>query len=352
MEVAATDALRNDRYVNGENVTKFEEEFASMVGTRYAVATSSGTSALQFILMAVGIQNKRIFTSPLSFIASANSVLLAQGTPRFADISNESYCMDATSLANSPDVEGLLPVHIFGQPCDMKSLLALSHERNIPLVEDACQAHGASYDGKRVGSLGLAAAFSFYPSKNMTVLGDGGMITTNDADLAKETRKLHDSGRVSRYVHDVLGYNSRLNSVNAAIGRVQLRSLLFWNDARRRTAAEYNKRLSHISEVRLPRMVAHTEPVFHQFVILTSHRDKLKLYLESRGIECGIHYPVPIHLQPLYVKSWGYKAGMYPNSELFCRNCLSLPMHPFLTRDNIKRVCEAVTDFFSESQIN
>lgn len=352
MEEAAVDALRNDKFVGGENVAKFEEEFARMVGTRYAIAVNSGTAALDFIWFALQIHNERIVTTTWSFIASANSILHAQGQPVFTDILDEDYCLDAGQAEAhlKAGAKGILPVHIYGQPVDYDVLKELGEKYHVPIIEDACQAHGAKYKGKSVGALGTAAAFSFYPSKNMTVLGDGGMVTTNDENIALTVKKVRDSGRVSQYEHDILGYTARLNSVNAAIGRVQLRHLAKWNERRREIAKSYYSHLKHLSPaVGFPPMPSNEiEPVFHQFVIRTNRRDELKAYLDGEGIQCNIHYPIPIHLQPLYVNLFGFGEGMYQKSELLAKECLSLPMHPFLSDEDVNYISEEISSFFGK----
>lgn len=351
MEEAAVDALRNDRFVGGENVVKFEEEFSSFVGTKFAVALSSGTAALDYIFMTLGTRGQKVVTSTWSFIASANSIMHSGGEPVFADISDSDYCLDPAQVEvqlRDRGAKGILPVHIYGQPVDYDSIQELGMKYGVPIVEDACQAHGARYKGRMVGSLGIAAAFSFYPSKNMTVLGDGGMVTTNDEKIAKMVSKIRDSGRTSQYEHDILGYTARLNSVNAAIGRVQLKHLQEWNERRRTIASNYSRSLvSLVPIVSLPPLPSEdVEPVYHQYVIRTKNRDELKKYLGDRGVQCNVHYPIPIHLQPLYRETFGYKEGMYPRSELLAKECLSLPMHPFLSDEDVKYTIEQVVSFY------
>jgi perosamine synthetase len=353
MEEAAVDALRNDRFVGGENVARFEEEFSRMVGTDFAISTSSGTNALAFILLSLGLKGRKVVTSPMSFIASANSIIHAGGEPVFGDVSEKDYCLDAIEAERQlmAGAKGVLPVHIYGQPADFDEFSELGKKYGIPVVEDACQAHGASYRGKMAGNLGIAAAFSFYPSKNMSVLGDGGMVTTNDESLAKSVAKLRDCGRSSRYTHDVLGYTSRLNSVNAAIGRVQLRHLAEWNVRRAEIAGLYAQKLKDLEGIILPPAEnERARPVYHMFVIRMANRDSLKEHLERNGIECGVNYPIPIHLQPLYVEMFGYAEGAFPKSERFSRECLSLPMHPFLSEEDVDYVCEGIQEYFQGGQ--
>ena len=350
MEDAAVDALRNDRYLYGENVLKFEEEFSRFVGTKHAVSTSSGTAALAFILISIGAEGKKWVTSPMSFIASSNCIIHAGGIPAFADISLKDYCIDpdaAEKAVRKNKAAGIIPVHIYGQPVDFDKFAEIASEHNVKIIEDACQAHGAKYKGRKIGSLGDAAAFSFYPSKNMTVLGDGGMVTTDNEEIADICRKLRDSGRISKYEHDLIGYTARMSSVNAAIGRVQLRHIGNWNNKRRSIARIYNERLKHVDGLGLPQMPdKNFEPVFHQFVITTERRDELKAYLDDHGIETGIHYPIPIHLQPVYRNRFGFKEGDFKNSEVFSKSCLSLPMHVFLEDEQVRFICETVEGFF------
>lgn len=350
MKEAAVQALQNDRYTMGENVYKFEEEFASYIGVKYAVSTNSGTAALQLSLLALGVSHgDQVVTTPFSFIATANSVIQAGGFPRFVDIDSQNYNIDVILAlrAAGEGVRGFLPVHLFGLPVDIAPMLETAESAGQFVVEDACQAHGATYRGKKVGSLGDVGCFSFYPSKNMTVLGDGGMVTTNDSEVAKKIAKLRDCGRVTRYEHDLLGYTCRLNTVNAAIGRVQLRYLDGWNAARRSVAAAYKRELSNIPVISLPRNEPEgAESVYHQFVITTEKREGLRQFLQSAGIESGVHYPIPIHLQPLYVKERSYTKGAYPKSERLSLTCLSLPMHPFLSVDDVKYICETTKEFF------
>jgi perosamine synthetase len=352
MEEAAISALRNDRYLRGENVVKFEEEFARFVGTDYAVSTSSGTNAIQFILLALELQGKKIVTTPNSFIASANAVVHANGTPVFADIAAESYSLDPIEAEKQlkAGASGLLPVHIYGSPVDFDAFSELAERYHVPIVEDACQAHGALYKGIKAGKLGTAAAFSFYPSKNMTVLGDGGMVTTDDKKIADLIARMRDGGRSSWYEHDIMGYTSRLNTVNAAIGRVQLRHLEQWNERRRAVAEMYRRGLKDVDAIELPPQdTAEIQSVYHQFVLRTATRDALMAYLKGNAVETAIHYPIPIHLQPLYMRLFGYAEGAYPRSERFAKECLSLPMHPFLADEDVRYVCENISRFYEAS---
>jgi len=351
MEKAAVSALWNERFVLGESVYKFEEEFAKYCGVDYAVSTNSGTDALQIALTALGItQGQDVITTPASFIASSNVILHVGATPIFADIDLETYSIDPEQVkrAVSGKARAVIPVHLYGYPADMDSINEIADRHGLYVIEDACQAHGALYKGRKVGSLGDVACFSFYPSKNMTVAGDGGMLVTNDEKVANKAAKLRDCGRKSKYVHDLVGYTARLNTVNAAIGRVQLRHLDEWNEKRRKNAQIYDRLLSDMDELILPpRGDNETRAVYHLYVIRTRHRDSLKVWLESNGIQCGIHYTLPIHLQPVYKKMFGFKEGMYPRSEELCRTCLSIPMYPDLAVSEINFVSEKIHEFFA-----
>lgn len=350
MEEAAVEALRNERFVLGESVHKFEEEFAKYCGVDYAVSTSSGTTALQIALMASGVEmGQEVVTSPASFIASANAIIHANCSPLFSDITLKTYTIDPEYLVKvvTPKTKAIIPVHLYGYPAEMDSINSLAEKRRIVVVEDACQAHGATYGGKKTGSLGTVGCFSFYPSKNMTVGGDGGMITTNDEKIAAKAAKLRDCGRKSQYVHDVIGYTSRLNSVNAAIGRVQLKRLDDWNKRRRDVADAYNRSWADIEDLVLPpRGSVKIEPVYHLYVVRTSRRGELKTWLESQGISCGIHYVLPIHLQPIYQEKFGYKDGMYPNAEELCKTCLSIPIYPNISKEEITHIKQKMHSFF------
>lgn len=256
MEAAALNAFCKESFVMGEDVFKFEEEFARYCGTNYAVSTSSGTSALHLTIKALGIENRtsEILTTPFSFIATANAVIHAGATPTFADIETKTYCIDPEKIKEkiTKSTKAILPVHLYGYPSDMRSIIEIARKHNLPVIEDACQAHGAEYYNSKTGAIGDVGCFSFYPSKNMTVCGDGGMVVTNDKQLAEMIGKLRDCGRKSKYEHDIIGYTSRLNTANAAIGRVQLRRLDDWNQKRRKNAALYTRLLSDLENVSLP----------------------------------------------------------------------------------------------------
>jgi dTDP-4-amino-4,6-dideoxygalactose transaminase len=346
---AATLALQNERLVMGESVFKFEEAFAKYIGVKRAVSISSGTDALILALMAIDCRGKEVITTPFSFIATANSVVHAGGRPRFCDVKREDRNLDMGQVASAVDdgTRAVLPVHIFGHPCDMSPLMDLAEEKDLKVVEDACQAHGAAYRGRKVGSWGHVGCFSFYPTKNMSVGGDGGMVTTDDEELASSIAKLRDCGRTSRYSHDVIGFTSRLNTVNAAIGLVQLKRLDAWNQRRVDVAQRYTRRLKDVSGLGLPpRGSAVVSPVFHLYAVESDGREQLAERLQQEGIATAVHYPIPIHLQPAYRTPGADGEGAYPVSESLSKRMLSLPMFPSIRDEQVDRVCEAVVKHF------
>lgn len=351
---AAIHAMRNEKFVLGESVFKFEEEFAKFCGAKYAISTASGTAALALSLLTIRVSKSEVITSPASFVASANSIIHAGATPRFADANLEDYTIDPICVASAVTrkTKAIVPVHLFGYPAAMNELRAIASEKDLAIVEDACQAHGASIDGRRVGSIGTIGCFSFYPSKNMTVGGDGGMVVTNDKLIAEAIASLRDCGRAEgvRYRHTRFGFTERLNTVQAAIGRVQLRRLEGWNDKRRLIAKRYDSLLSEIKEVKTPpRGNNRITPVYHLYVIRAPERDRLREWLRAKGIECAIHYPAPIHLQPIYRETFGYKDGEFPNSEKICKEALSLPMYPQMTDSEVEFVAASIKEFYEEA---
>jgi perosamine synthetase len=335
---AALNAMEKEFFVLGESVHKFEEEFARYIGTKYAISVNSGTSALSLSLLTLDSNTgDKVLTTPMSFIATANAIMHANCIPIFSDIESDSGNIDLDMIEDIPkDIKGIIPVHLYGNPCNIDKLIEFK-EKGMFIIEDACQAHGAEYKGKRMGSIGDVGCFSFYSTKNMTVGGDGGMITTDNEEIAQKIRILRDCGRISKYEHTMIGYTSRLNTVNAAIGRVQLRRLNEWNEKRRAAAKIYRKNLP--GEVLLRENGTN---VNHIFAIRSQKRDEIMKHLKENGIDTGVHYPIPIHLQPIYRELYGYDEGDYPISEQFSKEILSLPMFPGITEDQVKLVCEKV----------
>lgn len=342
---AAAHALGSERLVMGESVFKFEEAFAKYIGVKRAVSLSSGTDALILALIAIDCHQREVVTTPFSFIATANSIVHAHGRPKFCDVKAVDRNLDADKLSSclNKETRAVMPVHIFGHPCDMGTINDMAEDRGLMVVEDACQAHGASFKGRRTGAWGHIGCFSFYPTKNMSVGGDGGMITTDDQDLANAVAKLRDCGRTSRYSHDVIGFTSRLNTANAAIGLVQLKRLDGWNERRRTIAARYSQKLRSVPGVELPPLGdKDISPVFHLYAIGAEDRDELAKSLQQEGISTAVHYPIPIHLQPAYGERCGYREGDFPVSERLSHRLLSLPIFPSMSDEQVDRVCEAI----------
>jgi len=334
MEEAAVAALRNESFVGGESVSKFEEEFAAYVGTKYAVSVNSGNSALQMSLMALGISNNsKIVTPTNSFIASANCIKMVNAYPILSDIDLKDGSIDIQSI--NENVDGIIPVHIYGNPCNFDSVKTFAEEQKIPIVEDACQAHGATYKNKKVGGLSDVGCFSFYPTKNMTVGGDGGMATTNNEEISQKITSIRDNGRKTRNEFDKLGFTMRLNTVNASIGRIQLRHLDEKNARRREIVSVYKKNLNE--DCILPEN-EYGKSVYHQIVLKHEKRDDIRKELTENDIGSAIYYETPIHLQPIY-QEYGYKL---PNSEKFAKEVLSLPSYPSLSNDEILVISECV----------
>ncbi len=342
MEREVLRVLREEFFVGGQSVEKFEEEFADYIGVDYAVAVSSGTDALVIALRCLGIKGK-VVVPPMTFVATVESVVLAGGQPKFADIDKDTWNIDPEEIEKiiDKDVEAIMPVHLYGLPCDMKHILDIANDHGLYIIEDCAQAHGAIYKDKKVGSLGNVGCFSFYSTKNMTVGGNGGMITTNDRKIAEKAKLLREHGGGN--FAELVGYNARMNTMNAAFGRVQLRRLNEWNNRRRKLAKLYYQYLRDVRNIKLP--VIDDNHVYHLFVIEAEDRDKLREYLRDKGILCGVHYPVAIHeLKPYR----GYADRSYPNSEYHSKTCLSLPMYPTLREDELKMVCEEIKKFYGE----
>ena len=339
MEEAAIHALRNESFVGGESVSKFEEEFAEYTGVKHAVSVSSGNSALQISLMALGIaDNSKVVTPTNSFIASANCIRMTNAHPILADIDLKDGGIDVSGITQS--VDAIIPVHIYGNPCNFDSVKAFAEEQKIPIIEDACQAHGAVYKNRKVGSLSDVGCFSFYPTKNMTVGGDGGMTTTNNEEIAQKISSIRDNGRKTKNEFDKLGFTMRLNTVNAAIGRIQLKHLDEKNSRRREIVSIYKKNL--VEDCILPEN-ENGKSVYHQIVIRHSKRNEIRKGLADNNIGSAIYYETPIHLQPIY-QEYGYKL---PNGEKFSKEVMSLPSYPLLTDEQILVICEHVNKIIS-----
>lgn len=349
---AAANALRNERLTLGESVFKFEEAFAKMCGTKYAISVASGTAALQLAILANGIKaGDRVITSSMSFIASANSYVGFGGLPGFADVSESDYNLDPAKLTGAIDgkTKAVLPVHLYGHPARMDEINDIAKRQKLVVIEDAAQAHGARYKGKVAGNLADAGCFSFYATKNMHVGGDGGMITTNDDKVADLCTRMRHCGRAkgSNYIHDIIGTTSRLGTVNAAVGIEQLKMLPGWNEKRRSAAKVYDSKLKGVGDLVLPPQPSKdVEPVYHLYTLRSKKRYELKAHLEQKGVGVGLNYEVPIHLQPIYKHLFGYKEGMLPVSERMCKEVIAIPMFADITLEQQNYVVESVKEFY------
>jgi dTDP-4-amino-4,6-dideoxygalactose transaminase len=337
--------LANGSFVLGPEVEKFEKMFATYCQAEHCVTVTNGTAALQLVLQALGIgPGDEVITVAHTFIATAEAINAAGARPVFVDIDPVSYNLDPTKLekAITLKTKAIIPVHLYGQPADMDAINAIAAKHSIPVIEDSCQAHGAKYKGRRTGSLGTAACFSFYPSKNLGACGEGGAVTTNDAELAKKIRMLRDHGSVKKYEHDFPAYNLRLEGIQGGVLAVKLPHLDTWNDNRRVLAARYRELFAG-SKVVTPKEMPYSHHVYHLYVVLIEDRDALKKALSEHGIENGLHYPVPLHLQKAYAYL-GYKRGDFPVSEHVAANHVSLPMYAELPIEHVDLVAKTVLE--------
>ena len=332
-------------FILGQDVTKLEEEFAAYCGTKYAVGVDSGLSALELSLRAFGVgPGDEVIVPTHTFTATAAAISFTGAKPVFVDADPETWNIDVEKIENAitPRTKAILPVHLYGLPADMHMILGIAEKYKLVVVEDACQAHGANYKGHRVGSLGNAAGFSFYPTKNLGACGDAGMVTTNDAKAAETIRALRNCGQKTKNVHELAPFNHRLDNLQAAILRVKLHYLDQWIEARRNVAALYNKLLAG-SNVQLPVEPPGYHHVYHLYVIRSKNRDALQAYLKERGVGTAIHYPNPVHLQP-YFSNGMDRHGQFPIAEKICNEILSLPMFPELTQEQVETVASEVTE--------
>jgi dTDP-4-amino-4,6-dideoxygalactose transaminase len=337
-------------FIGGKHVNAFEEEFASACSVKHCVAVNSGTDALRFIFLALGLEpGDEIITVPNTFIATTEAITQAGGKIVFVGIDPDTYNVDTSKLesAITPKTKGIVPVHLYGQPAAMDSVLSIADKYGLWVIEDACQAHLAEYKGRKAGSMGVAGAFSFYPGKNMGACGEGGAVTTNDEDLAAKVRMLRDHGQSKKYHHEMEGYNGRCDAVQAAALRIKLKHLPAWNEARRNNAKIYLDLLKEVDGVILPKTNKHCLHVYHLFVIQVDNRDDVVEALKQIGISTGLHYPIPLHLQKAY-ECMGLSVGSFPVAENCVKRLLSLPMYPELSEEQIVYVCDCLGEILKE----
>jgi dTDP-4-amino-4,6-dideoxygalactose transaminase len=362
------EAMENAAFIGGPQVSGFETEFAAFCDSKYGVGVNSGTDALRFALMAAGVgPGDEVITVPHTFIATTEAISQVGAKPVFVDIDPKTYNMDPNKLGDylnkhskafgsglQPPASGLqprpkavIPVHLYGQPANMDPILEIAKKKNLVVIEDACQAHGSLYKGKKAGSMGMVGCFSFYPGKNLGAYGEGGAVVTQSEDIANKIRMIRDHGQAKKYYHDMEGYNGRLDAIQAGVLRIKLRRLASWNESRRRNAQYYNELLSPIKGVTVPKEADGCRHVYHLYVILVDDRDGLQKYLNDKGVGTGLHYPVPLHLQKAYAYQ-GYKEGEFPVTESVAKRLLSLPMFPELTKAQIEYVADCIKQFMSK----
>ena len=379
------EAMENSAFIGGPNVAGFEKEFAEFCQTKYCVGVNSGTDALRFALMAVGVgPGDEVITGPNTFIATTEAISQVGAVPVFVDVddrtcnmdpeklrefleekcifdpsihqlnqpvnsvneSTQSTCQPINQITKRP-VRAVIPVHLYGQPADMDPIMEIAQKYHLAVIEDACQAHGARYKVKAAGTIGAAGCFSFYPGKNLGAYGEGGAVVTDDPEIAQKIRIIRDHGQQEKYIHEIEGYNGRLDAIQAGVLRIKLKRLKQWNRARQTHAALYDKLLGEIPAIRFAEVADFAESAYHLYVIMVNGRDGLQQFLAEKGIATGLHYPRPLHLQKAY-EQLGYKTGDFPVAEKAAARLLSLPMYPELTRDQIEYVAACIKDFLGK----
>jgi dTDP-4-amino-4,6-dideoxygalactose transaminase len=340
LDHAIKEVIDSGAFAGGPFVEKFERDFATYCGAQYAVGVGSGTEALWLCLLAAGVgTGDEVITVANTFMATAEAITYCGARPVFVDVNDSTYTMDPTALEDAvgPRTKAIIPVHLFGQPADMDPILEFARKHNLFVIEDAAQAHGAKYKGRTAGTIGDAGCFSFYPSKNLGALGEAGAIVTNNSELQQKLRMLRDHGQVRKYCHDLVGWNCRMDGIQAAVLTVKLRYLESANSQRRAHALQYNRAFDGMDEVVTPFEASYARHVYHVYAVRMQERDAVMRSLKERGIQFAVHYPVPIHLQKAY-QDLGYKPGSLPISEQIACELISLPMFPELTEAQITTV--------------
>lgn len=341
---AITEVIAQNAFAGGPFVERFEREFAKFCGCEQAIGVGNGTDALWLSLLALGVgPGDEVITVPYTFMATAEAISFAGARPVFVDINEETYTMEPGALkaAITSRTKAIIPVHIYGQCADMDPILQIAEARKIPVIEDACQAHGAEYKGKKAGSMGTAAAFSFYPGKNLGAFGEAGAVTTNDGELAQKIRVLRDHGQAQKYKHSVIGWNARMDGIQGAVLRIKLQYLAANNEKRRKIAKAYDEGLAGVQRVTLPKVAAYGTHVYHLYAVRAQGRDELAKRLGARGIGTAMHYPIPVHRQEAYA-DLKLGLGSFPMAERCAAEVLSLPMFPELTSQQVEQVIEGV----------
>jgi len=350
LDPAISEVLLSGSYILGKKTEQLERQIASYCGARHAIGVNSGTDAITIALRALDIgPGDEVLVPSMSFIATAEPVALLGARPVFVDIDLTTYAIDPASVAAkiTAKTKALIVVHLYGQPADLRPLLDITQKHKLALIEDMAQAIGSEYEGKKVGSFGTIACVSFFPTKNLGAYGDGGAVLTPDDRLAQRIRRLRNHGAAVKYHHEEVGYNSRLDELQAAILSIKLNYLDRWNDKRRQLAADYSRRLAGLP-ITLPQEAASRKHIYHLYSIRAAKRDALRQFLEQRQIATGLHYPMPLHLQPAF-SGLGGRKGEFPNGERLAAETLSLPLYPQMEKGDVEYVAEAVRRFFTSS---
>ena len=340
------EVIDSTAFAGGPYVAAFEKDFAKFCGSSYAVGVGNGTDALWLTLLALGIgAGDEVITAPMTFMATAEAISYCGAKPVFVDIDERTYTLDPTLLerAISPRTKAIIPVHLFGQTANLDPMLEIARRHKLHVIEDACQAHGAEYNRRKAGSIGIAGCFSFYPGKNLGALGEAGAVVTDNEELRNTLQTLRDHGQARKYHHTMVGWNARMDGIQGAALRVKLRHLDRANEARRANATLYNEQLAGVGELILPEEAVHSRHVYHLYVVRTRNRDKVLQTMAERGVSCGIHYPIPVHLQEAY-RFLGCHKGSFPVAERCADEFLSLPMYPELTAEQIGVVVRELKD--------
>ena len=332
----------------GPDTAQFEKDFAAYIGTKHALGFNSGTSALHVALLLLNVgPGDEVITTPFTFVATSWAISYVGARPVYVDIEDGSMNLNPALVerAITPRTKAILPVHLYGHPFDLDPILAIAKKHGLPVVEDACQAHGAKYKNQTVGSFGAISCFSFYPGKNLGACGEGGALLTNEPAFEKRGRALREHGSTVRYYHDEIGFNYRMEGIQGAVLGVKLKHLPHWTAERTRVAHRYHELLKD-TPLQLPAEAGYARSAWHLYVVRHARREELKKHLEKNGIGCALHYPLPLHLQKCYA-SLGYRPGAFPVAEKAARECLSLPIYPELTEARIQRVVAVIKEFFS-----
>ncbi len=348
IDSAIQEVLDSTQFILGKKVAEFEENAAKYLGVEHAIGVANGTDALQIAMMALGIgKDDEVITTPFTFVATTETIVMLGAKPVYVDIDPESYNIDPKQIKEkiTNKTRAILPVHLYGNPAEMDEILSIAKEHNLYVIEDSAQGFGAEYKGKKVCSFGDVACISFFPSKNLGCYGDGGMVVTNNDEIHERVRMIASHGSKVRYVHEILGMNSRLDALQAAILNVKLKYIDEWNQRRIANSKHYNEKLKTLAQVKTPSNKEYSKHIFHQYTIQVENRDELQKYLTSKNIPTAIHYPIPLHLQPAF-RGFAIE-GSLPEAEKAAKQVLSLPMHPDLLPEEIEYITNTIKEFYS-----